>query len=150
MPSSRYLTKSRFVMAMECPSKLFYSGKKEYLNQSNDDPFLDSLAEGGFQVGALAREYFPDGILIETMNYDTALRKTAELLQRDKVTIFEAAIKYQNLFVRVDILVKDGNHFELTEVKAKSIDATDLDQFTNRKGEIASDWKSVIYDVAFQ
>jgi len=150
MTSPRYLTKSRFVMAMDCPTKLFYTGKREYLNQSNDDPFLDSLAEGGFQVGALAREYFPDGILIETMNYDTALQKTAELLKRDKVTIFEAAIKHQNLFIRVDVLVKDGNHFDLIEVKAKSIDATDLDQFTNRKGNISSDWKSVIYDVAFQ
>ena len=58
-------------MAMECPRKLFYSGKKEFLNRSNDDPFLDSLAEGGFQVGALAQEYFSDGILVEINNYDT-------------------------------------------------------------------------------
>ena len=55
MNAPRYLTKSRFVMAMECPTKLFYTGKKEYKNQDNDDPFLESLAEGGFQVGALAR-----------------------------------------------------------------------------------------------
>jgi len=127
MNAPRYLTKSRFVMAMECPTKLFYTGKKEYKNQDNDDPFLESLAEGGFQVGALAREYFPDGIMIETMDYETALRKTAELLEKDKVTIFEAAIRHHNLFIRVDILVKDGNHFELIEVKAKSIDATNLE-----------------------
>jgi hypothetical protein len=137
-------------MAVECPTKLFYTDKKEYLSQTNDDPFLESLAEGGFQVGALAREYFPDGILIDTMNYDAALRKTAELLKRDKVTIFEAAVRHKNLFIRADILVKDGNHFNLIEVKAKSIDTTDLDQFTNRKGEISSGWLSVMADVAFQ
>jgi len=150
MTIQRYLTKSRFVMAMECPTKLFYTGKKEYLDQSNDDPFLESLAEGGFQIGALAREYFPGGILIDTLDYDTALLETAAQLQKENVTIFEAAVRHENLFIRADILVKEGDHLSLFEVKAKSIDTTDLDQFTNRKGEIASGWLSVICDVAFQ
>ena len=48
---NRYLTKSRFKLAMECPTKLYYTGKGEYINQDLDDPFLLALAEGGFQVG---------------------------------------------------------------------------------------------------
>ena len=55
MSQPRYLTKSRFKLAMECPTKLFYTNKKEYANQKLDDPFLRHLADGGFQVGKLAR-----------------------------------------------------------------------------------------------
>ena len=43
----RFLTKSRFKLAVECPRKLFYTGKKEYLDKSRDDSFLAALAEGG-------------------------------------------------------------------------------------------------------
>ncbi len=29
----RYLTKSKFKLAIECPTKLYYAGKKEYYNK---------------------------------------------------------------------------------------------------------------------
>ena len=50
MAKRRYLTKSRFKLAAECPTKLFYTGKSEYANQNLDDSFLLALADGGFQV----------------------------------------------------------------------------------------------------
>src|ERR1035437_5810266 len=40
-----------FYRALECPVKLYYSGKDEYPDQKKDDDFLAALAEGGFQVG---------------------------------------------------------------------------------------------------
>lgn len=58
MSLTRYLTKSRFKIALECPTKLFYTGKHEYANQSLDDPFLQALADGGHQVGELSKLYF--------------------------------------------------------------------------------------------
>ena len=57
----RYFTKSRFRLALECPTKLYYgANKSEYANQSIDDPFLMALAEGGYQVGELAKYLFCD------------------------------------------------------------------------------------------
>ena len=106
--SHRYLTKSRFKLAMECPTKLYYTGKKEYINQNIDDSFLLALAEGGFQVGELAKHYFAGGYDIETLDYDEALRETNELLLKDNVIIYEAAISYEKFFIRTDILVKEG------------------------------------------
>ena len=41
-----YLTKSRFKLALECPTKLSYDGKSKYANQKIEDTFLISLAEG--------------------------------------------------------------------------------------------------------
>jgi hypothetical protein len=142
--SNRYLTKSRFKLAMECPTKLYYTGKEEYINQNIDDPFLIALAEGGFQVGELAKHYFAGGYDIETLDYDEALRITNELLSKDKVIIYEAAILYEKFFIRTDILVKNGRNIELIEVKAKS-----ADDFYNKSG-IKPEWKPYLLDVAFQ
>ena len=56
---TRYLTKSRFKMALECPSKLIYSGKpNEYLDSMAENAFMASLAEGGYQVVELANQHF--------------------------------------------------------------------------------------------
>ncbi len=68
-PSPRRDSKSRFSLALECPTKLFYIGEKEYANQSLEDSFLAALAEGGFQVGELAKQYFPGGHQIDTLDY---------------------------------------------------------------------------------
>jgi len=105
---SRYLTKSRFKLAVECPRKLFYTGKREYLDKSRDDSFLAALAEGGYQVGELAKLMYPGGVTIEELGHQIALEKTQELLKQDHVVIFEAALAHENLFIRVDILKKQA------------------------------------------
>jgi hypothetical protein len=60
MSDPRYLTKSRFKLACECETKLYYTRKPEYADQSVDDPFLLELAKGGYQVGELAKYYFSE------------------------------------------------------------------------------------------
>lgn len=149
-PAPRYLTKSRFKTALECPTKLFYTGKKEYANSSADDEFLRALAEGGFQVGELAKLMHPGGVEVSAGGHDEAVAQTAELLKQDKVTIFEAAIRYRNLFVRIDVLKKDGQHFDLVEVKAKSFDPGDPLFFAGAKGKIKPAILPYLQDVAFQ
>jgi len=150
MTKPRYLTKSRFKMATECPTKLFYTGKKEYPNTMLDDPFLAALADGGHQVGELAKQYYPNGFDITTLDYDEAEKQTLDLLALDEVVIFEPAIRFNNLFIRVDVLVKKGNHFELIEVKAKSYSSQKDKDFLNTKGNVSSKWRAYIFDVAFQ
>jgi hypothetical protein len=61
----RLLTKARFKLALSCPNKLYYTRKKQYANTSAEDPFLQALAQGGFQVEELARLMYPEGVLIE-------------------------------------------------------------------------------------
>lgn len=150
MVKNRYLTKSRFKLATECPTKLYYTGKKEYANQKCGDDFLIALAEGGMQVGELAKCYFPGGHDIETLDYDEAVEKTNQFLMLDQVTIYEAAIATDKLFIRVDILVKDRNRLSLYEVKAKSFEPEEANPFITKQDQIKSDWKPYLYDVAFQ
>ncbi|MDP7197799.1 MAG: hypothetical protein QF864_16645 [SAR202 cluster bacterium] len=148
------LTKSRFGIALECPTKLRYTGNNNYASNKQDNEFLQALAEGGFQVGELAKQYYPDGITVDELDYEKSLSKTNKLLERENVTIFEAAILYDNrFFIRVDILNKIGNKVELIEVKAKSYNANNPDFYY--KSEKISDyirpgWRPYLFDVAFQ
>jgi hypothetical protein len=150
MPSPRYLTKSRFTLANECPTKLFYTRKNEYANSKNDDDFLKALAESGMVVGELAKCYYPEGHDVKPLDYEAAIAETNQLLENDNVVIFEAAISHQNLFCRVDVLVKVGNQVHLIEVKAKSVDGSKTDPFRGHTGNVLSKWKPYVLDVAFQ
>jgi len=145
------LTKSRFKIGLQCPTKLFYTKKEQlYPNQTLSDSFLAALAEGGFQVGEYAKCLHRGCIDVTTLDYDKAVYETDELLRNQNVTISEAAFRYDNLFVRVDIIVKNGNEIQLKEVKAKSFSLNNEDSFFNQDGTISSDWQEYLYDIVFQ
>jgi len=145
----RYLSKGRFKIGSECPRKLYYlSHKNKYANQNDHDEFLKALAEGGHQVGALAQTYFPGGTLISTLDYDDSVAQTNELLQQDAAVIYEPAFLLDDFFIRVDVLVKEGNDVQLIEVKAKSFDREK--GFLTNKGYPRSGQESYLDDVAFQ
>ena len=93
MSSLRYLTKSRFKLALDCPTKLYYTRKSEYANTAETDSFLEQLAQGGFQVEELARMEHPGGIALlgDDHDYEKLAAETRKLLTRDEVTIFEPA-----------------------------------------------------------
>ena len=156
MSKPRYLTKSRFKLGLECPIKLFYIKKEEYKDQKQEDTFLEALAEGGFQVGELAKYKYPGGVDIETLDYDESLEVTNKELEKDKATIYEAAVRYDDLFIRVDVLKKTNAFIEIIEVKAKSYEMVDLekdpfiDQRTKKVKKLNGKWAPYLYDIAFQ
>lgn len=144
----RHLTKSRFKLAAECPRKLFYTGRADYRNTKQEDSFLQSLADGGFQVGELAKRLYPGGIEVTSKGNAEALAETAELLGAENVTLFEPAIAYGNLLVRADVLIKTGTSLKLVEVKSKSFDSTNP-KIEGKKGLLA-DFRPYVEDIAFQ
>lgn len=149
-PKEKLLTKSRFKIACECATKLYFTGKKEYASTKDSDSFLKSLAEGGFQVGELAKLYFESGTEVSTLDYDQAISETEELLKNENVVIYEAAFRFEHLFVRVDILKKTGAHVQLVEVKAKSINVEENSFYKKRTRELDSAWEPYLLDIAFQ
>lgn len=158
-----YLTKSRFKLALSCPTKLYYGTKgNNYQDTKADDPFMMALAEGGYQVGELAKFLISDNpvaedISIDDLDYQIALNKTAQKRAiGGRVAIAEAAFAYKDLFVRTDLFVEERDTIKLYEVKAKSWDeeVEFLKNITRgpNKGEttIPADWKEYMYDIAFQ
>ena len=148
----KVLTKSRYKLSLECFNKLYYYDKSEYANQKNDDEFLITLAEGGFQVEELARMHFPNGFLLEEQgsNYQQLWEQTKELLNRQEVIIYEGAFLAGDLFVRSDVIIKKGNLIELIEVKSKAFDPNNQNLFIGKRGGINSTWKPYLFDITFQ
>jgi hypothetical protein len=145
-----YLTKSKFTHCLECPTKLYYkSHEDKYATSQDDNDFLKALAEGGIQVGELAKLYYPGGIEIPYSRDKTvSIEQTKELLQQDEVIIYEAAIQHGLTYSLVDILVKKSNEIKLIEVKSKSWD--EEEGFYLQNGSLRSKWYKYLYDVAFQ
>ena len=147
-------TKSAFKQALTCPASAYYYRNSDlYANQQLDDEFLESLAEGGFQVGEAAKVYYgiPEKDTIGALGYEESLAKTQEMFAAKRVKIAEAAFRYGNCFVRTDIIVKEGNDIQLIEVKAKSWDP-EVDSFWGKRdpNTVRGDILPYVYDVAFQ
>src|SRR5690242_18063273 len=145
--AKRYLTKLRFKLAVECPTKLSYAGNPNYLDRSVDDTFLAALAEGGYQVGELARLMHPRGVLVDLLDHEAALARTEALLEQDEVTVFEAALAFEDLFIRIDILKKCGDELELIEVKAKSYSTKEDGDLRTAKGKLKAKFVPYLRDV---
>ncbi len=158
---ARYLSKSRFKVALECPRKLAYVGNDAYVDTKKHNEFLKNLAEGGFQVGEMAKLLYPGGIEVEDEKQTDQIRHTLEFLKKDDVTIYEATLQHGNWVARIDVLRKQGNRIKLIEVKSKSFDSSagDINKQwrTNRNSDggantpqIKSDILPYLQDVAFQ
>ena len=100
---------------------------------------MTMLADGGFQVGELAKLMFPGGIEITSKKTDEALAQTARHMEQDNVVLFEPAIAHDGFLVRVDVLVKRGNVIEVIEVKAKSYSSDPSGQIGEQRAE-AEQW----------
>ena len=168
MNNKRYITKSRFKEGLECPTKLYYAKNLEYKNNQLEDPFLESLAEGGYQVGELSKflisdEPYKEKITVESLDHEKSLEVTNIKLQNDLVSIAEPAFLYKNLFIRVDLLQKNGDKINIYEVKSKSwghesVDDKEFEVFIRtptrgvNKGKQILDpnWNYYLYDIAFQ
>ncbi|WP_336517023.1 DUF2779 domain-containing protein [Pollutibacter soli] len=158
-----YFTKSKFRLALDCPTGLYYGTNKNlYADKNVEDSFLQALAEGGYQVGELAKYLFCDdpvkeNITVDTLDYDESLAITAEKRnQPGRKVIAEAAFRFEQFFVRCDLIVEESDRIDLYEVKAKSWDETVEFLTEVKKGpergtyRMNKAWKNYLYDVAFQ
>ena len=114
-----------------------------------EDAFLQSLADGGYQVGELAKSMHPHGVDMASLESATAVAETTELMRQDNVIIFEAAIAWNDCLIRVDVLVKQGTSIKFYEVKAKSFDSHSELPFVGTKGGLASAWKPYLFAVSY-
>ena len=126
MNSTHFLSKSQFLRGLQCHKYLWLYKYRPELRTPPDEA-LDALFEAGNEIGVLAHELFPGGVLIEfegSSFYEKA-KKTGELIESGVKTIYEATFRYDDMLVMVDILHKGDDGWELYEVK-KSTDVKDV------------------------
>jgi hypothetical protein len=147
-----YLSKTDFKVARTCAAKLYYK-KLGYPSVRDEDEYLQFLARGGYMVEAIAKLCYPEGIEIGfDKGPEESAAETMRLLATDEtITLFEATLLSGQRLARVDILRRQGNAFELIEVKAKSVDtSTGENPFRGSRGRISSEWHPYLEDVVFQ
>lgn len=156
----RSLTKSRFKVVFGCPTRRHYQANaRVHSNSNHESDLLQVLADAGNQIGELAKYLYcndPVGeqITVDSLQYDKAWEDTQKRISRpSRVVIAEAAIKYANFFIRVDILVHDpvARTLRVVEVKSRKVDEETVSRgFKGVRGNFAADWLPYLYDIAFQ
>ena len=112
------LSKSRYCKGVQC-NKILWMDK--YKSEEREEIDNTVVLENGTNVGELARELYKDRIDIEyTGDLNQMIEDTKAALENKKAIITEASFVYNNNFCSVDILKKDGNNYEIYEVKSST------------------------------
>ena len=112
------LSKSKYCSGLQCPKILWLQKNKP--NEAVKTA-KDSVMENGTMVGEVARGYFGDFSPVTIVGDKTEMvNKTADLMHKGADNITEASFIKDGLYCAVDILHKDGNGWDIVEVKSST------------------------------
>ena len=117
------LSKSRYCKGIQCPKILWMD---KYMPEEAADVLPDNIMANGEKVGDLARGYYGPYSLVE-YNSDKSImiNETNRLIAAETENIAEASFSYDGMFCSVDILHKNGDGWDIVEVKS-STDVKDI------------------------
>lgn len=123
------LSKSLILKGMQCP-KALYLAKFPPAFSFPSKPGLEARFRSGHEVGSLAQDLFPGGteVPFEGLSVTQQIEQTRQLIESRADVIYEASFAFDGIFVKVDILVRDGYSWQIHEVKmAASVKDVNLD-----------------------
>ena len=116
------------MLGYDCPFKLKYR-KAGYPDSLRDNEMLEFFAEAGFMVEAIAHAVMRANPLVE----------------------FEKTLSHERYYARLDGFEEFADRIVLTEIKAKSVESADPEQFFKKKSrEVNGDWLQYMLDITFQ
>jgi len=108
-------SKTRFLAGLQCVKRL-------YLRMHHSEfatPGVSPMMITGEVVERHARREFPDAVIVERDDESTPFNITQNLLTDTRVkSIFQAALKYSDVEVFVDVLQRQVDGWNLVEIKA--------------------------------
>lgn len=111
------LSKSKIVAHLQCPKRLWLQVNKPELQEV--DSAQQARMDAGNVVGDLARQQYPEGVLIDGENLSQAIKDTAIIMaERKKQPVFEATFWQDGVLVRNDLLLPEKGGYHLVEVKS--------------------------------
>jgi hypothetical protein len=119
MPPS--LSKSRFVAGWQCHKLLWLKVHEPLAPELQVDVVLQDRFDQGQEVGRIARERFPGGVLIDLEHNDPArVPATMQALAAGAPAVFEATFIEGRVFAAIDVLERTAEGFTLIEVKSST------------------------------
>ena len=118
-----YLSKSLYIKGCQCPKALWL---KKYRPELADEISAEqqALFDAGTNVGVLAQQLFPGGVLVpyDGLSLTEQLTMTAKAIADGAQTLYEASFSFDEIFFKADIMRCTPAGWDLYEVKA----ATDV------------------------
>ena len=114
-----FLSKSDYIMGLDCVKALWLKKNRKDLTPEYDDRTLQNF-ETGEKVQELAYDYYGKGVFVDAENWDVfgGAAKT-KILAQDHDIIYEATAKLDNgCFCRIDIMMRNGDAWDLIEIKS--------------------------------
>ena len=121
MPSKRpYLSKSRLISAWQCPKKLHL--EKHHKELAVITSQMESAFAGGNAVGDIAQELYGTDQSVEIeFDFKTMVAETKRLIENGAdFPIFEATFRHENVLIRADVMIPEGDGWHVIEVKAST------------------------------
>lgn len=113
------LSKSRIIAHLQCSKRLWLQIHKPELQAI--DSAQQTRLDMGNTVGDLARQQYPNGVLIDGDDLHHAVGETATQLARSKrIPLFEATFQKDGVLVRNDLLLPERTGYHLAEVKSST------------------------------
>ena len=113
------LSKSTYLAGLQCNKRLWLEYHRPH-QKSGPDQAAQRLFKQGRQIGELARQHFPGGLLISGVPFDIpkALHQTQTAIETGQTVLYEAAFSVDDLLIVADILCKKpDDSWQLIEVK---------------------------------
>ena len=116
------LSKSRFVTGLQCHKLLWWQVHEPEAEELQPDKVLEDLFSQGQHVGQVATESFPNRRIIDVPHreYEARVAATQAALAEGASVVCEAAFVADDVFVAVDVLERNGDGFNLIEVKSST------------------------------
>lgn len=118
-----HLSKSKYLSGLQCIKKLWlgaYAPEKAAPLR----PFREMVLRRGTGVGELARERFPEGRPVESLEETASL--LSQFSDKPEAALFEPAFLFDRIFVRIDVLKKNkSGGWDIIEVKS-TLDVQDI------------------------
>lgn len=142
---AKNLSKSYYTAFCQCPKNLWLQLNKP--QEAVEDPSAEALFEQGNVVGKLARGLFGDFVDVTTQNDDgspdmsTMCQLTQKHMEEGVDNICEASFSSDGNYCAVDILHRNGDGWDIYEIKSTSYSAS-----STKRSEL----EKYVPDIAYQ
>ncbi|MEJ7902060.1 MAG: DUF2779 domain-containing protein [Thermomicrobiales bacterium] len=114
-----YLSKTDFINYKTCAGFAWLAKHQPWLVPVETDLGIIRRTNAGDEIELVARELFPDGVLIDTEDMAEAVMLTERVIAAGTATIFQATVLTdRGLLAQADMLTRVGERWILSEVKA--------------------------------
>ena len=115
------LSKSQYIRGLQCHKSLWLYKNRPELRDTPDHA-QESLFNIGHTVGELAKKLISKGVEIEfdASNFNGMITETEASIANYTEVIYEATFSEDGIFAMVDILVQNGDAWDMYEVKAST------------------------------